>query len=132
MAERQVNHGGGIHDTLGIEVVEASADRVVATMPVDQRVHQPFGLLHGGVSGVLAETAGSTGGFLSVPEGKAVVGTELSCSHLRSMREGVLTAVATPIRKGRTQQVWRIVLTDDHERQICEARLSLAVIDLEA
>lgn len=132
MAAGQVGHGGGIHDTLGIEFLEASPERVVATMPVNERVHQPYGLLHGGVSGVLAESAGSAGGFLACPPGKAVVGTELSCSHLRSMREGVLTAVATPIRIGRTQQVWRIVLTDDRGRQICEARLSLAVIDLEA
>lgn len=128
---KQVPNGGGVHETLAIEIVEATADRVVASMPVNERVHQPFGLLHGGVSGVLAESAGSTGGFLSVPPGKAVVGTELSLSHLRSMREGTLTAVATPIKKGRTMQVWRIVLTDDHDKQICEARLTLAVIDLE-
>lgn len=130
--EKQLPNGGGVHDTLGIAFIEATPDRVVATMPVNEKVHQPYGLLHGGVSGVLAESAGSTGGFLSVPPGKAVVGTELSLSHLRSMREGTLTAVATPIRKGRTQQVWRIVLSDDRERQICEARLTLAVIELEA
>ncbi|MEI7747153.1 MAG: hotdog fold thioesterase [Actinomycetota bacterium] len=125
-----VSDEGGVHELLGIKIIEASPERVVATMPVDERVHQPFGLLHGGISGVLAESAGSTGGFLSVGPGQAVVGTELSCSHLRSMTSGTLIATATPIRKGRSQQVWRIVLTDDQDRQICEARLSLAVIEI--
>ncbi len=119
----------GVHLALGISVVTATPDRVVVSVPVTSTVHQPFGILHGGVSALLAESAASIGGSISVPDGKAIVGTELNCSHLRSMTSGTLTATATPIRKGRTIQVWGIDLTDEQGRQICVARCSLAVID---
>jgi 1,4-dihydroxy-2-naphthoyl-CoA hydrolase len=114
---------------LGIETVEASPDRVVLQVPVTWKVHQPFGILHGGVSALLAESAASFGGALSVPPGKQVVGIELNASHLRSIREGMLIATATPVRKGRTVQVWEIALTDDQGRAICQARCTLAVIE---
>jgi uncharacterized protein (TIGR00369 family) len=119
----------GVHLALGITVVEATPERVVVSVPVTSTVHQPYGILHGGVSALLAESAASIGGAVSVPEGKVVVGTELNCSHLRSMSSGVLTAVATPIRKGRTVHVWAIDLADEQGRQVCVARCSLAVID---
>ena len=114
---------------LGIETVEASPERVVLRLPVTWRTHQPFGILHGGVSALLAESAASYGGALSVPPGKIVVGIELNASHLRSMREGTLTAVATPVRRGRTIQVWEIALTDERDRPVCQARCTLAVVD---
>lgn len=116
-------------ELLGIETVEATPDRVVLRVPVTWKVHQPFGILHGGVSALLAESAASFGGAMSVPPGKHVVGIELNASHLRSIREGTLTATATPVRKGRTIQVWEIALTDQHDRAICQARCTLAVID---
>jgi 1,4-dihydroxy-2-naphthoyl-CoA hydrolase len=118
-----------IHDLLGVEVVEAGPERVVLRLPVDWRVHQPFGLLHGGVSALLAESAASLGAALAAGAGRSVVGIELSASHLRGMREGHLTAEATPVRVGRTIQVWRIVLSDDDGRAICESRCSLAVLE---
>jgi uncharacterized protein (TIGR00369 family) len=118
-----------VHELLGVEVLEASAERVVLRLPVDWKVHQPFGLLHGGVSALLAESAASFGGALAAPVGKSVVGIELNASHLRGLRDGHLTAVATPLRVGRTVQVWGISLSDDDGRAICEARCSLAVID---
>lgn len=114
---------------LGVETVSASPDRVVLRLPVTKRVHQPFGILHGGVSALLAESAASFGGAMSVPEGKTVAGIELNASHLRPMREGMLVATATPVRKGRTFQVWAVSLTDGEGRPICEARCTLAVID---
>ncbi len=114
---------------LDVETVEAGPDRVVLRLPVTWKTHQPFGVLHGGVSALLAETAASYGGSLSVPRGKSVVGIELNASHLRPMREGTLTATATPVRAGRTIQVWSIALTDDEGRAICEARCTLAVVD---
>jgi uncharacterized protein (TIGR00369 family) len=95
---------------------------------VDHKVHQPFGILHGGVSALLAEGAASIGGAVSVGPDQIVVGTELNCSHLRSMSSGTLTATATPIRKGRTVHVWGIELTDDQDRLICVARCSLQVL----
>ena len=95
---------------------------------MDWRVHQPYGILHGGVSALLAESAASFGAALAAGPDRSVVGIELNASHLRSLRDGHLTAKATPVRVGRTVQVWRISLTDDDGRAICEARCSLAVL----
>jgi len=117
----------GVMAVLGIHTVEASATRVVLRLPVTERVHQPYGLLHGGVSALLAETAASYGGALAAPPGHRVMGVELSASHLRALRDGVLTATATPARIGRTLQVWDIDLTDGAGRRICRARCTLAV-----
>jgi uncharacterized protein (TIGR00369 family) len=119
----------GINDLLDVEVLEAGPERVVMRLPVDWRVHQPFGILHGGVSALLAESAASLGAALAAGPERSVVGIELSASHLRGLRDGHLTAEATPVRVGRTVQVWRIVLTDDDGRAICESRCSLAVLD---
>jgi uncharacterized protein (TIGR00369 family) len=119
----------GVHLALGITIEQASPERVVVSVPVTSKVHQPYGILHGGVSALLAESAASIGGAVTAPKGKVVVGTELNCSHLRSMSEGILTATATPIRIGRTIQVWGIELTDELGRSICTARCSLAVIE---
>ena len=120
----------GVHGLLGISVVEAEPDRVILRLPVGPSVHQPFGLLHGGVSALLAESAASLGGALNVPEGKSVVGIELSASHLRGMSKGVLTATATPIRIGRAIQVWHISLTNDADVLVCDAKCTVSVIDL--
>ena len=122
-------HSGDVHETLGIEAVELSKDRVVLSLPIGPTVHQPYGILHGGVSALLAESAASIGGMLNVDDGKVVVGTELNASHLRSASEGTLIATAVPARIGRTVQVWNIELTDQLGRKICTARCSLAVID---
>ena len=118
----------GVHLQLDIREVELHPDRVVLEVPIGPKVHQPYGILHGGVSALLAESAASMGGALSVGPEQIVVGVELNCSHLRSASSGVLRAVATPIRRGRTLQVWRIELTDDQDRAICEARCTLAVL----
>lgn len=137
--ERGSAHGNGgidfrtvgdhtVMGVLGIETLEAGPERVVLQVPVTERVHQPYGILHGGVSALLAETAASYGGALAAPPGHHVVGIELNASHLRPMRDGILTAVATPIRTGRTVHVWDIVLTDQDGRAICRARCTLAVV----
>src|ERR1700733_8696072 len=109
-------------------MLETTPERVVLRLPVDSRVHQPYGILHGGVSALLAESAASFGGAINAGPDKGVVGIELNASHLRSLRDGHLTAEATPIRVGRTIQVWRIALTDDEGRAICEARCTLSVL----
>jgi uncharacterized protein (TIGR00369 family) len=118
-----------IHDILDVEIVEATAERVVMRLPVNWKVHQPYGILHGGVSALLAESAASFGAALAAGTERGVVGIELNASHLRSLSEGHLTATATPVRVGRTVQVWRISLTGDDGRAVCEARCTLAVID---
>ena len=109
-------------------MLEAESTRVVLRLPVTWKVHQPYGILHGGVSALLAESAASLGGSLAAGPDRQVVGIEINASHLRSLRDGHLTATATPLRAGRTVQVWSISLTDDDERVICQARCTLAVL----
>lgn len=118
----------GVMGLLGVELVHAGPDRVELRLVVDERVHQPYGILHGGVSALLAETAASFGASLAAPPGHHVVGIELNASHLRPMRQGVLRAVGTPVRAGRSVQVWEISLTDDTGREICRSRCTLAVV----
>lgn len=113
---------------LGIEITEATPERVVATMTVDRRVRQPYGILHGGASVALAETVASVGGALNVEAGRRVVGLEISANHLRAKRDGVVTAVGTPLHRGRSTQVWGIELTDEAGRRVCVARCTLAVV----
>ena len=117
-----------VNQQLGVEVVEVTPDKVVLQVEVGPKVHQPYGILHGGVSALLAEGAASIGGAVSVGPDQIVVGTELNCSHLRSMTSGTLTATATPIRKGRNVHVWAIDLTDETGRMICVARCTLQVL----
>jgi uncharacterized protein (TIGR00369 family) len=123
-----VPYTGTIHESLGIHSLEASGDRVVMEMQVTSKVHQPFGLMHGGASAVLAESAASLGAFLSAEPGKQhALGIELNISHLKAMRDGVVRAVATPIRRGRTIQVWRVELADGDGAPVAAARCTLAI-----
>jgi len=118
-----------VNELLGVETLEAGPERVVLRLPVDWRVHQPYGILHGGVSALLAESAASYGAMLAAGPDRRVVGIELSASHLRGLHDGHLTAEATPVRIGRAVQVWHIALSDDEGRAICDAKCTLAVID---
>ncbi len=113
---------------LGIEFTEIGPDYVRGTMPVDARTHQPFGLLHGGASVLLAETLGSTAGGLCVDEGQSVVGIEINANHLAGVREGKVTGTARPLHVGRSTQVWEIRIEDDLGRLACISRLTLAVV----
>ena len=115
--------------TLGIELVELAADRVVATMSVTPRVHQPFGYLHGGASVALAETVASVGGTVSAPEGMVAFGLEINANHLRPVREGLVRAVGTPLHRGRTTQVWEVRITDEAGRLVCVSRCTLALVE---
>lgn len=120
---------GTMLEALGITLTEATPERVVATMPVDHRTHQPFGILHGGASVALAETVASIGAWLNVDQEKqAAVGLEINANHLKSKREGTVTAVATPIHRGRSTQVWSITITDEAGATICVSRCTLAVV----
>ena len=115
--------------TLRIEVVEATRERVVARMPVGPRVHQPFGLLHGGASVALAETVASTGAWMNVDQAtEIVVGIEINANHLRAVRDGEVTATATPLHVGRRTQVWDVRITDGSGRAVCVSRCTLAVV----
>ena len=117
--------------TLGIDILEAEEGRVVATMPVDHRTHQPMGLLHGGASVALAETVASMGGFLLVDsEKEAVVGLEINANHIKGKREGIVTATGTVLHRGKKTQIWEIRITDEENELISISRCTLAVIQL--
>jgi 1,4-dihydroxy-2-naphthoyl-CoA hydrolase len=114
---------------LGISMLEATVDRVVATMPVQPKVHQPFGLLHGGASVALAETVASFGAYLNVMDsGMGAVGLEINANHLRGKRDGIVTATATPIHKGRSTHVWQVEIKDEEGKMVCISRCTLAIV----
>jgi 1,4-dihydroxy-2-naphthoyl-CoA hydrolase len=121
--------GEQLTERMGIKITEWDPDRVVGTMPVAHN-RQPFGLLHGGASAVLAETLGSIAAALwSMPE-KVPLGVELSCSHHRAATEGEVTGVCTPLHRGRTVATFEIRISDDQQRPICTARLTCLLRDL--
>jgi 1,4-dihydroxy-2-naphthoyl-CoA hydrolase len=124
---RRATAQSGVIGLLGVAVLELTRDRVVLSVPVGPKTHQAFGILHGGVSALLAESAASFGAAISAPPGQVAVGIEISASHLRPMVVGTLTAVATPARKGRTIHVWDIALSDEAGRAICDARCTVAI-----
>ncbi len=119
---------GTAMEPLGIVFTELGPDYLRGTMPVDARTHQPYGLLHGGASVLLAETLGSSAGGLCVEEGQGVVGIEINANHLVGVRQGVVTGTARPLHVGRSTQVWEIRIEDRRGRLACISRLTLAVI----
>jgi 1,4-dihydroxy-2-naphthoyl-CoA hydrolase len=115
--------------SLGIEITELQKGKVTATMPVDDRTRQPFGLLHGGASVALAETVASVGAFELVDkENEVVVGLEINANHIRAKKDGFVTAVGTVLHQGRTTMVWDIKITDENGNLICVSRCTMAVI----
>lgn len=119
---------GTAMEALGIVFTEIGEEHLSATMPVDARTVQPYGLLHGGASVVLAETLGSSAGNLSVPEGSVCVGVEINANHLRGVRDGLVTGIARPLHVGGRTQVWEIRIEDAHGRLACISRITLAVV----
>jgi 1,4-dihydroxy-2-naphthoyl-CoA hydrolase len=113
---------------LGLEFIDIGADYIKATMPVDQRTHQPYGILHGGATCVLAETLGSVSSLLVIdPNHKFAVGSVISTNHLRPVREGLVTGICRPIHLGRTKHVWEITVTSDRDKLIAKSELTCAV-----
>jgi 1,4-dihydroxy-2-naphthoyl-CoA hydrolase len=116
--------------SLGIEYTELHPDRVVLTMPVGPITHQPAGILHGGASVLLAESAASIASIINIDNQEyAAVGLEINANHLRSKSDGIVTAVATPFHKGRKTMVWDIRITDEQDKLICISRCTVAIID---
>jgi 1,4-dihydroxy-2-naphthoyl-CoA hydrolase len=115
---------------LGIRIIEQGADFLRATMPVDERTKQPFGLLHGGSSVLLAETLASLAGYLCLdPDaGQQAAGIEINANHLRAVTEGTVTGTARPIHLGRATQVWEIRIEDEKGRLACISRMTAAVV----
>ncbi|TPH23390.1 hotdog fold thioesterase [Haemophilus haemolyticus] len=115
---------------LGIEISAFGEDWIEATMPVDHRTTQPFGLLHGGISVALAETIGSLAGYLAIEENKIAVGLDINAHHLRSVKQGIITAKATPISLNRNIHVWQIDIRDEQDKLCCVSRLTLSILNL--
>ncbi len=129
-SDRALPEGETLLTTLGITFVDQDPSRVVATMPVTPRVHQPFGYLHGGASVALAETVASMGAVLNCEPGMVAFGLEINANHLRSKQSGLLTAIGTPLHKGRTTQVWEVRIQDEDERLVCISRCTLAIVPM--
>ena len=113
---------------LGIEFVEVGDDFIRGRVPVDSRTRQPYGLLHGGVAVVLAETLGSCGAAYSAEPGLRVVGLDSNANHLRGVTAGWVTGSARPVHIGRSTQVWQIDMRDDQGRLTCVSRITMAVL----
>jgi uncharacterized protein (TIGR00369 family) len=118
---------GALNEKMGVQLLEASPQRVVGTMPVEGNT-QPYGLLHGGASVVLAETLGSVGGFLHAWPEKVSVGVDINATHHRSATSGLVTGTATAIHLGRTSAAYEIVITDEAGKRVCTSRITLALI----
>ena len=115
---------------LGIRFTEVGADFLRATMPVDERTHQPFGLLHGGASVTLAETVGSIASVLCIDtERYMCVGQEINANHLRGVASGSVTASVRPFHLGNRSHVWHIEIRDERENLVCVSRLTMAIIE---
>ena len=121
---------GRLNESMGIELTEISAERVVGTMPVEGNT-QPYGLLHGGASVVLAETLGSVGSAVHAHPDKLSVGIEINATHHRSATSGTVTGVATPIHLGRTMATYEVVITDDRGKRVCTSRITCALLPRE-
>lgn len=129
LAEFTAIHVGTAVERLGIEFTGVGDDWVSARMPVDARTVQPFGILHGGASVLLAETLGSCAGNLCVdPEKYYCVGLDINANHVRAVREGWVTGVARPLHLGKSTQIWEIRIADASDRLVCIARLTLSVL----
>lgn len=118
---------GTLMERMGIEILEATADRVVGTMPVAGNT-QPYGLLHGGASVVLAETLGSYGAMLHAGEGRIAVGLEINASHHRAARDGLVTGTATAVHRGTTTAAYEVVVVDSRGARLCTARLTCVLM----
>lgn len=124
-------HGmGGLNEKLGVELLEVSPERIVATMPVEGNT-QPYGLLHGGASIALAESLGSIGSAIHAHPDRVAVGVDINATHHRSATSGIVTGTATPAHLGRTSATWEIVVTDERGKRLCTSRITCALVPKE-
>lgn len=124
-----MNIEGSILAALDIKIVQLEAHEVICTMPVNEKTKQPFGMLHGGASVVLAETAASVGTYANIDsQAEIAAGMEINANHLRAVSEGIVTAVATPLHKGKTSMVWDIKISDEQQRLVCVSRCTVAIL----
>jgi len=130
IAQINTTRAGSVWEILDITLVSAAKDRVVATMPIGPNHRQQVGYLHGGISVVLAESVASLGTVLNIDASRQMAfGLEINANHLRPKRDGQLTAVATPVHRGRTTHVWDIKISDENDKLVCTSRCTVAVVD---
>jgi 1,4-dihydroxy-2-naphthoyl-CoA hydrolase len=126
----QVNSKANIHNALGIELIHLSAEKIEATMPVDDRTKQPLGYLHGGASVVLAESIASIGAWLNIDiSTKNAFGLEINANHIRPMTAGVVKGIGIPIHIGSSTQIWSISVMNQDSKLVCTSRCTIAVVD---
>ncbi|HWU31535.1 MAG TPA: hotdog fold thioesterase [Marmoricola sp.] len=131
LAEFMKTNLGALNERMGLQILEATAERVVGTMPVEGNT-QPYGLLHGGASVVLAETLGSIGSALhGAANNMVAVGVDINATHHRSATSGVVTGTATPIHLGRSSACFEVAITDERGKRICTSRITCALIPAE-
>ena len=119
-----------IIDVLGIKFTQITSDSLIGTMPVDERTHQPYGILHGGATCVLTETLGSVASGLVIdPSSKMTVGSVIMTNHLRPVSAGIVTGICKPVHLGRTKHVWDILVNDERGKLIAKTELTCAVMD---
>lgn len=119
---------GTLIEALNIETLLLTPEKVICTMPVNERTKQPFGYLHGGASVALAETAASIGTWACIDQEREVaMGMEINANHVRSTNQGIVTATATPLHQGRRSMVWDIKITDEQDRLLCISRCTVAI-----
>ncbi|WP_080239019.1 hotdog fold thioesterase [Spirosoma rigui] len=130
LANLSFAHADSIVKHLGIEFTDVGEGYLVARMPVDGRTHQPFGILHGGASVVLAESLGSTASWMLLdnPATQRAVGLEINANHVRSVRDGWVYGRCTPIHTGRTTHIWDVRITDERGKLVCVSRLTVAIV----
>jgi 1,4-dihydroxy-2-naphthoyl-CoA hydrolase len=121
---------GALNEKMGVELLEVSTERIVATMPVEGNT-QPYGLLHGGASVVLAESLGSIGSALHAHPDRLAVGIDINATHHRSATSGTVTGVATPVHLGRTSACFEVVITDERGKRVCTSRITCALVPAE-
>jgi 1,4-dihydroxy-2-naphthoyl-CoA hydrolase len=121
-----IESAGNFQEVLGLELVEASGDKVVFTCPIKPHLHQPYGILHGGVYCSIVETAASVAGAIWLGDKGYVVGVVNTTNFIRATRDGTLTATATPLQRGRTQQLWQVEIIDDEGRLAAQGQVRLA------
>lgn len=125
----EMNYHHSMIETLGIQEITLTKERVVLSMPVDERTHQPLGYLHGGASVALAETAASIGSILHVDMDKYnVFGIEINANHLKSKKSGIVYGIATPVHIGKSTMVWEIRVLDEEDNLICVSRCTVGVV----
>lgn len=128
LEEIKTSNADTVSSYLGIEYLEVGDDYLIGRVPVNECTRQPYGLLHGGVSVVLAETLGSMGGYYASPEGHRAVGLDINANHLKGVTSGWVTATARPVHRGRTTQVWQIDMCNDAGELSCVSRITLAIL----